>query len=326
MNYLIRFFRFLKNNFGKIILTLVLFVVFILVLFPFGDLSDFVSSRVSTMTGNQIYLQFDKLHLSPFTTSVTLDNVLLETKQIENFNIKNLTAVPSILALISKKPGGHIVADGILSGRATIKVSPAGNTGKGVDKSDIAKSNLDVSLEKISLKDLRHSLSLGLPLSGELNLNSQSVVDLSFTEQPEGELNASIQKFEISSGPINIPEMGSLNLPEIKFTSIDLKTKFQAGKFVIESGKLGSPGDELYGTIKGDLNLVIQNINGQIFPVINGYNLSIDLLAKQNFVDRASFFLSFIDRFHSADAGGTRYKFKLVSTSAGMPPQMTPLQ
>jgi type II secretion system protein N len=246
--------------------------------------------------------------------------VLLETKQIENLTIKNLTAVPSVMALISKKPGGQIIADGVLSGRASVKVSPHAG-----DKADAPKSNLELSLEKISLKDLRHSLNLSFPLSGQLNLNAQAVVDPTFIEQPEGEMNASIQKFEITSG-INLPDLGSLNLPEIKFTSIDLKTKFQAGKLVIESGKLGSPGDELVGTIKGDLNLVIQNVNGQIFPVINGYNISIDLVAKANFVERAGFFLSFIDRFQSVDPAGTRYKFKLVSTSAGMPPQMSPLQ
>ncbi len=321
MNYIIHFFRFLKNNFGKILLTALFFVVFVFMLFPFGDLSDFVSSKVSTLTGNQIYLQFDKLNINPFSTSIALDNVLLETKQIENLTIKNLTAIPSVLALISKKPGGQIIAEGILSGRAAVKVSPHAG-----DKTEAPKSNLDLSLEKISLKDLRHTLNLNFPLSGQLNLNAQAVVDPTFIEQPEGEMNASIQKFEITSGTINLPDLGSLNLPEIKFTSIDLKTKFQAGKLVIESGKIGSPGDELVGTVKGDLNLVVQNINGQIFPVINGYNISIDLVAKSNFVERAGFFLSFIDRFQSADPGGTRYKFKLVSTSAGMPPQMSPLQ
>lgn len=322
MNYLIRFFRFIKNNFGKIFLTLLFFIVFIVMLFPLGDLSDFISSKVSTLTGNQVYLQFDKLHINPLSTSIGMENVLLETKTIENLTITNLTAKPSVLALISKKPGGQLTAEGVLSGNATIKVSPSAVK----DKADNPKSNVEISLEKISLKDLRRTLSLSLPISGTMNMNAQALVDLAFTEQPDGDLTATIQKFELAGGNINLQDMGSLNLPEIKFSSVDLKSKFQAGKLTIDNMRLGTAADDLSGTLKGDLNLVIQNINGQMFPVVNGYNLSVDLIAKPSFKDRASFFLSFIDRFQVADPAGTRYKFKLVSMSPGAPPQMTPLQ
>lgn len=322
MNYLIHFFRFIKNNFGKIFLTLLFTIVFTIMLFPLGDLSDFISSKVSTLTGNQIYLQFDKLHINPLSTSIGMENVLLETKTIENLTITNLTATPSVLALISKKPGGQLTAEGVLSGNATIKVSPSATK----DKADNPKSNVEISLEKISLKDLRRTLSLSLPISGTLNMNAQALVDLAFTEQPDGDLTATIQKFELAGGNINLQDMGSLNLPEIKFSSVDFKSKFQAGKFVIDNMRLGTAADDLSGTLKGDLTLVIQNVNGQMFPVVNGYNLSVDLIAKQSFKDRASFFLSFIDRFQSVDPAGTRYKFKLVSMSPGAPPQMTPLQ
>lgn len=322
MNHLIRFFRFIKNNFGKIFLTLLFFMGFTVMLFPLGDLSDFISSKVSTLTGNQVYLQFDQLHINPLSTSVGMENVLLETKAIENLTIKNLTATPSIFALISKKPGGQLFAEGVLSGNASIKVSPSSSK----DKADNPKSNVEIGLEKISLKDLRHTMNLSLPIAGSLNMNAQALVDLAFAEQPDGELSATVQKFELSGGNINLQDMGSLNLPEIKFSSIDLKSKFQAGKFVIDNMRLGTATDDLSGTVKGDLNLVIQNINGQMFPVVNGYNLSVDLLAKPSFKDRASFFLSFIERFQSVDPAGTRYKFKLVSVSPGAPPQMTPLQ
>ncbi len=322
MNYLIRFFRFIKNNFGKIILTVLFFIVFTIILFPLGDLSDFISSKVSTLTGNQVYLQLDKIHINPLTGSIGMENVLLETKSIENLTITNLTAAPSILSLISKRPGGILTAKGILSGNAVIKVSPSASK----NKTDQPKSSVEINLEKISLKDLRHTFNLSLPISGSLNMNAQALVDLAFTEQPDGDLIATIQKFELAGGNINLQDMGSLNLPEIKFSSVDLKSKFQAGKFVIENIRLGTAADDLSGTVKGDLNIVIQNMNGQIFPVINGYTLSVELIAKQSFKDRASFFLSFIDRFQSADPSGIRYKFKLVSMSPGAPPQMTPLQ
>ena len=322
MNYIIRFFRFIKNNFGKIVLTVLFFIVFTIILFPLGDLSDFISSKVSTLTGNQVYLQLDKIHINPLTASIGMENVLLETKSIENLTIANLTAAPSILSLISKRPGGMLTAEGILSGNAVIKVSPSASK----NKTDQPKSNVEINLEKISLKDLRRTFNLSLPISGSLNMNAQALVDLAFTEQPDGDLTATIQKFELAGGNINLQDMGSLNLPEIKFSNVDLKSKFQAGRFVIENIRLGTATDDLSGTVKGDVNIVIQNMNGQIFPVINGYTLTVELVAKQSFKERASFFLSFIDRFQSVDPAGTRYKFKLVSMSPGAPPQMTPLQ
>ncbi len=122
-----------------------------------------------------------------------------------------------------------------------------------------------------------------------------------------------------------MPDLGSMNLPEIKFSSVDLKGKMQGGKFQIETGKLGSPSDDFYGNIKGDIGITIQNMNGQMRPIVNSYNLSFDLQAKTQFADRASFFLNFIDQYKKVETGMNHYKFKLLSTAPGMPPQFSPL-
>lgn len=322
MNSIIRFFRFLISNIGKITLTLLCVVVFGLLIFPFGDLSDAISTKVLNMTNNQVYIQFDQLHVNPLSPSVNVENLSLETPQINALNIKQLSAQPSLTALIQRQPGGKIIAEGILSGRASIQLLPSPLK----DKSGQSLSSLNLSLENISLKDLKESLSLQLPLSGKLSLGSQSHIDLAFNEQPEGDLNLKIQKFEMPTTSINLSEFGSLNLPEIKFSSINLKSKFQSGKYTIENGQLGTPEDEFYGTIKGDIDLIIKNNNGSMSPVVSSYNLSLDLLAKPSFEERASFFLAFISQFQKPEESGKRYKFKLSSSSPGMPPIMTPLQ
>ncbi len=315
MNHIILFFRFLKNHFGKIILTALFCALFVVLLFPFGDLSDYISSEVSARTNNQVYLQFDELHLNPFSPSLTMENVLIETPQIDGLKVKQLTAAPSIMALISQTIGGKITAEGIWSGDAYVKVSSLSG-----------KSQIEAALSKISLNDLRTALKLPLPISGQLNLNTSAAVDLSFAEQPDGELTAQIQKFELAAANIMLADLGNLSVPEIKFSNVDLKSKFQAGKLIIENLKLGSASDDLSGSIKGDVSFVIRNLNGQILPFMSGYNLSIDLTAKPAFKDRASFFLSFIDQYQSADANGTRYRFKLVSLNPNLPPQFSPIQ
>ena len=105
-----------------------------------------------------------------------------------------------------------------------------------------------------------------------------------------------------------------------------LKGRLAAGKFVIESGKLGNPTDELHGDIKGDLGLTFQNRGGQIVPLLGGYNIDLNLSATPAFKERAKFFLGFLDGYKTELPNGTVYKFKIQAASAGMSPQFTPLR
>ena len=77
--------------------------------------------------------------------------------------------------------------------------------------------------------------------------------------------------------------MGSVNIPQIKFDKVELKGKLSNGKFLIESGKLGSPKDDFYGDIKGELGLTLLQVQGQVVPQIGAYNISVDLKANTAF-------------------------------------------
>ena len=315
MNQIIIAFRFLLKHKWKISLVFLCTSVFLFLLFPLSDLNDFITSKISQATNNKVFLQFNEMHLNPVTTTLSLDQVVLETEQIDNLTISKLSATPSLLALASKQPGGKVFAEGLLGGTLNLKVAPAGT----------AKSDLDLVIEKISLKEVRKLFSLNLPIGGSLDLNANMIIDPAFIEQPEGDLQIKIQKFELQTGSIQLPDLGSINLPEIKFATVDLKGKMQGGRFLIENGKLGSPSDDFSGSIKGDVGITIQNMNGQMKPIVNSYNLSIDLQAKPAFKDRASFFLNFIDQYKKEESGLTRYKFKLLSTGPGVPPQFSAL-
>ena len=315
MNSIIIGFRFLLKHKWKISLLFVLTSVFLFVLFPLGDLNDFISSKISQATNNKVFLQFEEMHLNPLTTTLNLDKVIFETEQLDGLTIEKLSATPSIMALIAKQPGGKISAEGFLGGTLNLKIIPAEKN----------KSELNLTAEKISLKEIKKLVSSNLPISGTLELTTNLIADPAFADQPEGDIQAKIQKFEMPSTSIQLPDLGSINLPEIKFSTIELKGKLQGGRFLIETGKLGSNTDDFSGSIKGDIGVVIQNMNGQMKPVVNSYNLSIDLQAKPAFKDRASFFLNFIDQYKKEESGVTRYKFKLLSTGPGIPPQFSAL-
>ncbi len=321
MNWIVIFFRFLFSNKWKIVLTLLMTLVFLFILFPLSDLNDLISSQVSKLTGNNVFLQFEKMHLNPLTTSISLEKVYVETQQISSLTSEELSLSPSISALLAKKPGGKIAAKGFLKGELEISVHPAAAASSGV-----SRSKIEVVANNISLKEARAVANISLPIKGELSLTSQAVADLALTEQPELDLNITIMKFELAATSIPLQDFGQIALPEIKMGKVELKGRLSNGKFQIENGKLGTNKDELYGEVKGDLAITFQNVNGQVAPIIGAYNISVDIKATPAFKDKAKLFLSFLDGY-KVDAGSvSNYKFKISAAQMGMAPQFTPLR
>ncbi len=160
MNSIILTFRFILKHKWKISLLFILTSVFLFVLFPLGDLNDFISSKISQATNNKVYLQFEEMHLNPLTTTLNLDKVILETDQLDGLSIEKLSATPSISALISQQPGGKFSALGFLGGNLTVKMTPAGNSksetkssAKNTDTTEtpLKKSEIEISAVIISL-------------------------------------------------------------------------------------------------------------------------------------------------------------------------------
>lgn len=320
MNAVIKFFRFLFSNKWKILFTLLCSIFFLLLLFPYNDLNELVTSQVSKLTQNHVYLQFNQLNLNPLGPSLTLQKVSLETPQTPTINIDELHASPSIMSLVRNKIGGEINVHGFLKGNLYLKATPAGKSEAGHEK-----TKFEISGDKLSLNDMRDLARLPVALKGQFKINSTSVADLSMSEQPEGDVVLVVDRFEMPSGNVNLGEMGRINIPEIKFSQVELRGKLSAGKLALETGKLGSPKDELFGNIKGQLGLNFVNMGGQIVPNFTTYDLNIDLKANPQFKERAKFFLSFLDGYKTDQTDGTQYRFRLQGSAYGTP-QFTPLR
>lgn len=320
MDAIIKTFRFVWSQKFKILFTLLFTFVFLFLLFPFKDLNDFVSGQVARLTGNSVYLQFEDMHINPLAASVSLDGVLVETSTIDGLNVNFISASPSIAALFKRQPGGKLMAEGLFDGKAEIKLTPLATLESGA-----LKANLEMITENIALKKLRDTLKISIPLAGLIDINANVTADMSFTEQPEGEVAIVIDNFEMPSTSINSPNFGMLALPEIKFKQVDVKGKLSGGKLIIENAKLGNPSDELSGTIKGDVAVTLENRGGQIRPIIGAYNLNIDLIAKPSFVEKAGFFLNFIDQYKTDEKGASRFRLKLKAASTDLPPSLSPL-
>ncbi|WP_374032643.1 hypothetical protein [Bdellovibrio bacteriovorus] len=91
---------------------------------------------------------------------------------------------------------------------------------------------------------------------------------------------------------------------------------------MIETGTIGKPGDELYGTIKGKIGLTIVNRGNSFGHQIGAYNIEVDLKTKRSFQERAALFLTFIDGYKTPTSEGSQYKFKVSASNPMMPPSI----
>jgi type II secretion system protein N len=321
MNAIVIFFRFIFSNIKKVFLVALLTIIFIFILFPLSDLNDLISSQVSKATANRVFLQFDQLHINPFTVTLGLDNVVVETPQVSSLTADTVKVSPSLIAAFQKKPGGSFSANGFLKGGVDLQISPAGASAKGgADKSNIALDAHDISLSELS-----HVAQLSVPMKGQLRVTSKGVADLTLSEQPDMDLNLLISKFEVPSTTVSLAMMGALNIPQMYFDKVELKGKLSNGKFQIENGTLGSPRDDFSGDIKGEIGLTLLNSQGQVVPQMGNFDLSVHLKANNSFQQRAGLFLSFFDAYKRMSGTSAEYKIKIQGTPYGVP-QITPIQ
>jgi type II secretion system protein N len=317
MEGLLKFIKLIARNKGKVIVMLFSAIVFLFLLFPFDDLSDLISTQVARITDNSIYIQFERLKLSLFPSmGIKMDKVYVESLRTPALSASELTITPSVTGIIQQMPYGQVNAKGFLKGDISLNMNKGSRSDNGIER-----THLEISAKKISLLDLRELANLPIQLKGQLNLQTSAMADLTFQEQPDIEIDLSVKQFELPPSNINTP-MGPLTLPDLKLTSLELKGRLAAGRFIIETGSIGKQGDELQGTIKGSINLNIKNGQDGFTHQVGAYSFDIDLTAKKSFQDRATLFLTFIDNFKTPTSEGAQYKFKVSANSTLTPPNI----
>ncbi len=296
-------------------------VVFLIILFPFSDLSEFISAQIAKATQGKVFLLFDgvNLALSP-APGIAFKDVFLDISGLPQLHADHFFISPSIAALIQQKPYGTIKIEGLMDGDLKLASSSGTRSDSGVERQKI---NLEV--QNLKLSELNEALHLPVNVHGNLDLKSTTQADLTLTEQPDAEVNLKISQFELPAANINTM-MGPLTLPELKLKNVELKGRLAGGRLNIEEGRLGQEGDELQGTIKGEIGLTLQSQGSGITPLIGSYNFNIDLQVKKSFQDKATLYLSFLDGYKSALSDGARYAFKINAAGPGLPPNISALR
>lgn len=321
MEYFRKFLAWIFENKGKFVLTFFSTLLFLFLLFPFDDLSDLVSAQVSRLTGNQVFLQFEKMGLSLLPNpGMSLQSVYVETPALNGLKADELTLSPALSSLITQKPAGTVTANGLLGGNVQISMSSGPKSDNGVERQRII-----LNARKLSLTQIRDLAQMPVILKGNLDASSTALVDLAFREQPDMDLTLKVDKFELPTSNVQTM-MGPLTLPEIKLSSLELRGRLSAGKFQIESGVIGKAGDEISGTVKGNLNLTLQNHGAGIVPIPGAYSFDIDLNVKRSFQEKANLFLTFVDSYKVPNPEGAQYRFKVSAGGIEYPPNISALR
>lgn len=327
---------FFKNIFRfhklKIFSVFVFAVVFGLLLFPFGDLSDLVTAKVSEATQNRLYVQFDGMGLSLASgLGLEMDNVVIESQQFPSINASTLSVSPWILGALAARKGANVNAEGLFKGNVHVVYREGDKL-----KSEARLQNIDLEAQQVALAALSDFLRSGniVPISmqGSLDLSTNLAVDPTFGEQPNGTIGMNIAGFTLPSQSFNT-QMGPMQSPALRLGKVALKAKLAKGRLEIEDMTFGGSKDDLSGRLRGELGLAFQpDGQGSVRPVVNSYDLRVDLTASKAFMDPtlnpASGLLSgFLGPYKSETPAGTRFAFRVRPPKMpGLPPEFSSFQ
>lgn len=297
--------------------TLLFTLVFFVILFPTDDLGDLVSSKVSELTQNQVFLQFNNFSFNLTPPGVEFTDIFVETAFAPGISADEIIISPSLAGIITQKPYGSVKALGLLNGELQMSVKKGQPTETGNDR-----QRLVINMEDLSLNSLKDFLKLPLAIEGKLSLSADGQSDLELSEQPDVDLSINIQKFSLPPATLNTM-MGPITLPDMKLDQVHLKGRLSNGKFNVEVGDIGKKQNDLFGKIKGFWNINILMVNGRPIPQFGSYNLDINLVTNKTFQAKASLFLSLLDQYKSNTAEGTRYQFKVSAPDLQNPPSIT---
>jgi type II secretion system protein N len=320
VSFLAKIFRAILQAKFKIFIALVSVLAFLLLLFPVNDLGDLVSTQVAQLTKNQIFLQFDELQMSIFPSpGMKVRQVYVEGPAIPSISAQEIKFAPSISGLIVQQPYGTVNAKGLFGGDVQVQVKSGPRSDNGVDRQKI-----EVTASRLNLQDLRQLGNIPVLMKGKLDVQGTALIDTTFVEQPDVDVVLSIQQFEIPPSMF-ASAMGDLPIPEIKISRVDLKGRLAAGKVIIENGVIGKAGDDLQGTITGNMALVVSKNEfggGGVSPVPGRYEFNLDLRPSRKLQDSASSMLSFLDSYKTVAGDGVHYKLKISGDNFRGPPAM----
>jgi type II secretion system protein N len=312
------FFNIFRYHKRKIFLLASLYSFFLYLLFPFNDLGDLVASKVSEMTGGQVFVNFDTLNLSIIPQpGLALTNVNVETAFTPKLTAKSLSVAPNVTGLLTFKPGVSIYAEELLGGDVSLSTRGSGKTAAGK-----MKQKLSLELENLNLSEIAKLAQLPMRLTGNISGNMESNFDMDFSEQPTGTLQLQASKVVLPDSSINTP-IGPLALPKLNLNDIVLESKADKGVFEISKFVVGKPGGDLYASVTGRMDMRITKSGAEVYPQMGQYDLIVRLQVGEAFKQKMGMYLGILQAYQNA---ANSYAFRMMGQNMYAPPNISKVQ
>jgi type II secretion system protein N len=324
-----------------LLVTLVSTVLFFAWSFPFGDLSDLATSAVARATGNQVYLQFKTMNLNLVPVpSVSASEVSVETPALPALEAKWLKFSPNWFSLLfnvwtlKKAASGDVEAAQKMQTRFGASIAAEGVLGADIDlnlgsgsKSESGKerSRVSLAIDKLSLSQARKWADLSLDMSGEASFDTTMQFTPGFADQPEGEIELHVNKFNLPGSTIMIPWEGAMlpiTLPTLTLSNVVIKGRLVGGSLIIEDGSFGQSKDPINGRLKGQMALRLMPMGQSVSPQFGPYNLTVDLNTSRQIDKDLGFAFFILNSAKNETANGSHYLFR--AQGQGMGPQYGP--
>jgi type II secretion system protein N len=314
---------------GKAVLALLFALIFGVLMFPYDDLGDLITTKISDATGGAWYIQFDRMGLGLFPPGVKTENVSIESSALPTINADSLELTPWIMGAITAKTGLKVDASGLFKGNLSLDYREGEKLKSGERAKDVVVRAESLSLPLLT-DFLRSGGILNMALQGSLGLDSALNIDPVFDRQPSGDLGLQIAGLQLPSQSFNT-QMGPVQTPSLKLGKVALQAKMGDGKLNIEDLSFGGPNEDMTGKIKGELGIAIRRDAGGVRPQVGAYDLRIDMTVKKSFIDTGSktgagLAFMLIEKFKQETPQGVRYAFRVKATSPAMPPEFLPPQ
>ncbi len=291
-------------------LTLILTYIF----FPFNDLSDLVTSKVSELTSGQVFVGFDNLNLSLLPSpGLSLSNVFLEMPAVPPLKAKSITARPSIVGLLTFKPGIAIQAEDFLGGDLSLST-------RGGDKNSIGKrkQKVDVDFSSLKLGEILSMLDLPVRVTGQAAGTFTSMIDLDMTDQPSGDVQLNLSKVVMDETDLNLQGM-PLSLPKVSLNQVDMEGHLDKGSLEITHLNVGKPGQDLSAQVSGHMNLQFVKQGQSVNAIPTNYEFYVKLQVGESLKQKIGPYLGILQSYMVAQ---NTYSIKLSGPNFYAVPNM----
>ena len=283
--YLFSLFRFLGVHKKKCFIFILLFLVFVLIRFPYNEVVSLVLNRMGEKYS--IHLKYRGFYINPLNFSLVFKEPEISTPFNSSvFTAKQMSMRLSYSSLLRLKPGAVLVLEwpdsywNIIVNKKKIE---RGKTGW----------QIQMKGHKFNPIVLQSFSPLFSKITGKITFDIKTLIDPDFEKQPEG--SWTLRGLGFRSEPLSYTfpgHIGSISLPTIKWSGLSSEGQIKEGQITISDLSFGEKKDPLSLKVRGliSIDFTKRRLIRKVRPRLKSYNLGLEVLAEEDMRAKSYFY------------------------------------